>query len=160
MLASFASTKPLKTNLHPLHISTTDIAYNGQDNKFEVICTIFVDDFESALSKEYHTPADLLKPAARAAAEVLVKKYIAGHVIVKPNQSAVNLNYLGYEIKDAAVNVYLESDKTASFKKVDVDISLLHNLYQDQINIVHITVNGNRKSDKLDWPNRKLSQVF
>jgi hypothetical protein len=151
---------PAKPLMHPLHISTTDVTYNAQDNKLEVICTVFVDDFESALSKEYHTQPDLLKPAARAAAEALVKKYIAEHVIIKPNQNAAALNYLGYEIKDAAVNIYLESDKTPAFKKIDVDISLLHNLYQDQINIVHITVNGARKSDKLEWPNRKLSQVF
>lgn len=160
LLGSLGYVGSTKSAKHPLHISTTDVTYNAQDNKLEVICTIFVDDFESALAKEYHAQPDLLKPAARAAAEELIKKYIATHVLLKPNQTAVSLNYLGYEIKDAAVNIYLESAKTPAFKKIDVDISLLHNLYQDQINIVHITVNGVRKSDKLDYPNRKLSQIF
>lgn len=145
---------------HPLHISTTDVSYNAQDGKLEIICTIFYDDLEMAIGKQYNIHPDLVSPAARPAAEALVKKYIAEHVLIKPNQKQVTLNYLGYEIKDAALNIYLESDKTPAFKKIDVDISLLHNLYQDQMNIVHITVNGTRKSDKLDWPNRKLSQVF
>jgi hypothetical protein len=151
---------PAKTAMHPLHISTTDVNYNAKEGKLEVICTIFTDDFETALTKEYHTPVDLIKESAKPAAEALVKKYIASHVLLKPDQNPVNLTYLGYEIKDAALSVYLESDKIPMVKRMDVDISLLHNLYQDQINIVHITVNGIRKSDNLDYPNRKLSQQF
>ena len=160
LLSAIGHAKPVPAAFHPLHISTTDVSYNAQDNKLEVICTIFTDDFETAINKEYHTQADLIKPEAHAAAEVLIKTYITGHVQIKPNQIPANLNYIGYEIKDAAVNVYLESEKVSPFKKIDVDISLLHNLYEDQINIVHITVNGVRKSEKLDWPNRKLEQVF
>jgi hypothetical protein len=155
---------PLKSTrnmaAHPLHISTTDISYNAQDGKLEVICTIFTDDFELALAKQYNAHPDLVKPSAHAEAEALVKKYITEHVLIKPGATGANLNYLGYEIKDAAVNVYLESSKIPAPKKIDVDVSLLHNLYHDQINIVHITVNGVRKSEKLDWPNRKLGQVF
>jgi hypothetical protein len=41
-----------------------------------------------------------------------------------------------------------------------VQVSLLHNLFDDQINIVHITVNGVRKSEKLDYPEKKVEQVF
>jgi len=155
-----APIKPAPVAFHPLHVSTTDVNYNGQDNKLEVICTIFTDDFEAALTKQYNAHPDLVKPAMHGESDALIKKYIADHVLLKPNQMPVNLNYIGYEIKDAAVDVYLESDKVSPFKKIDVDISLLHNLYEDQINIVHITVNGVRKSEKLDWPNRKLEQVF
>jgi hypothetical protein len=160
LLAGLMPLKSEKPVPHPLHISTTDVTYNAQDSKLEVICTLFIDDFEAALAKQYNTHPDLQAPAARTTAEALVKKYITEHVQLKPNQNPVNLNYLGFEIKDGAVNVYLESDKTPTFKRIDADISLLYNLYQDQMNIVHITVKGVRKSEKLDWPNRKLSQTF
>lgn len=145
---------------HPLHVSTSNIEYNASDNQLEVTCTIFTDDFESALAKQYHTKTDLTQPAMHAAMDKLVKSYVNSHVLIKTNNSVVALNYLGYEIEREAVNVYLESNKIAPVKKAVADISLLHNLYDDQINIVHITVNGVRKSDKLEYPSTRVTQSF
>ena len=146
--------------MHPIHVSTTNIEYNKQDNKVEVICTIFTDDFEAALVKQYNRKTDLSKAEMHAAMDLLVKNYIAGHLQIKISPSALPLNYLGFEINKEATDVYFESDVIPAVKKIDVDDSLLHNLFDDQINIVHITVNGIRKSEKLDYPDRKISQTF
>jgi hypothetical protein len=145
---------------HPIHVSTTNIEYNKQDNKLEVICTIFTDDFEAALVKQYHAKTDLSKQAMHAEMDGLIKKYIISRLQIQTGAAPATLNYLGFEINREATDVYLESGKTSAFKKIDVDDSLLHNLFDDQINIVHITVNGIRKSEKLDYPATKVSQVF
>jgi hypothetical protein len=146
---------------HPIHVSTTNIEYNKTDGKLEIICTIYTDDFEAALSKQYHAKTtDLTKPELHTAMEALVKKYVAANLQIKNGDAAANLNYLGFEINHEATDIYLESDKTTRVKKIDVEVSLLHNLFDDQINIVHIIVNGVRKSEKLDFPDKKLEQVF
>ncbi|MDB5087197.1 MAG: hypothetical protein JWR09_1191 [Mucilaginibacter sp.] len=145
---------------HPIHVSTTNISYNNQDNKLEVICTIFTDDFEAALVKQYHTKTDLNKTEMHAAMDALVKKYIISNLQIKTGAAPLNLNYVGFEINKEATDVYFESDKIPAVKKIDVDVSLLHNLFDDQINIVHIMVGGVRKSEKLDYPAKRVSQVF
>lgn len=152
--------KPAEKAFHPIHVSTTNIEYNKKEGKLEVICTIFTDDFEAALEKQYHTKIDLNKDEMHTAMDALVKKYIAGNLQIKTGAVPLRLNFLGFEINKEAVDIYIESDKIPAVKKVDVDVSLMHNLFDDQINIVHITVNGVRKSEKLDYPDRKLSQVF
>lgn len=146
--------------LHPLHVSTSDINYNAQEGKLEVICTIFTDDFESALAKQYQAKTDLIKPDMHAAMDALVKKYLAANLHLKSNGTDAPLNYVGFEVNHEAVNVYLESKKIGLPKKVDANVSLLHNLYQDQINIVHMTVKGVRKSGKVDYPDKAISQSF
>ncbi len=146
--------------MHPIHVSTTNIEYNKQDSKLEIICTIFTDDFEAALVKDYHKKTDLSKADMHAAMDVLVKDYIISHLQIKTSAAAMQLNYVGFEINKEATDVYFESDKIPAFKKIDVNDSLLHDLFDDQINIIHITVNGVRKSEKLDYPDTKLSQVF
>ncbi|WP_460679925.1 DUF6702 family protein [Mucilaginibacter koreensis] len=154
---------PVKFNkpaFHPLHVSTSDISYNNADHQLEVICTIYTDDFETALGRQYKTHTDLTKPEMHKAMDALIKNYIGSHVILKAGTAAVPLNYLGYEIEREAVNVYLESNAISSPKKLIADISLLHNLYDDQINIVHMTVNKVRKSEKLDYPNTRVVQDF
>ncbi|HWZ16565.1 MAG TPA: DUF6702 family protein [Mucilaginibacter sp.] len=145
---------------HPIHVSTTNIEYNGKDNKLEVICTIYTDDFEAALAKQYHTKTDLNKAETHKAMDALIKNYLGSNLQIKTGDAALKLNYLGFEINREATDVYLESDKMPPVKKVGVQVSLLHNLFDDQINIVHITVNGVRKSEKLDFPEKRVEQVF
>src|SRR4051812_37514442 len=97
--------KTADINFHPLHVSTTDISFNAQDNQLEVICTIFTDDFEVALEKQFRTKADLTKPDMHAAMDIFVKKYVYSHLQLKTAATPLALNYIGYEINREAVNV-------------------------------------------------------
>ncbi|MBD1386294.1 hypothetical protein IDJ75_13495 [Mucilaginibacter rigui] len=151
---------PAVTKFHPLHVSTTDVSFNAKDNQLEVICTIFTDDFELALEKQFHSKADLAKPEMHAAMDALVKNYINSHLQLKTTGAALSLSYIGFEISREAVNVYLESGKIATPKKIDAQVTLLQSLYDDQLNIVHMTVNGTRKSTRLDAPNKTVTQTF
>ncbi|AMR32623.1 hypothetical protein A0256_14920 [Mucilaginibacter sp. PAMC 26640] len=160
LLGTLGISKPANNGFHPLHVSTSDISYNAKDGQVEVILTIFTDDFERALEKQFNTKVDLTRPEVHAAMDALVKKYAAGHLQVKTGGAVLSLNYLGYEINKEAVNVYLESPRVGAPKKIDADISLLQNLYDDQLNIVHMTVAGIRKSGKLESPARKITQEF
>ena len=45
-------------------------------------------------------------------------------------------------------------------KKVDIEASLLYNLFDDEMNIVHVVVNGVRKSERVNYPDKKVEQVF
>ncbi|WP_429379963.1 DUF6702 family protein [Mucilaginibacter sp. UYCu711] len=163
ILGFFMLTNILSANKpvpHPLHVSTTDINYNAKEGKLEVTCTIFTDDFEAALAKQNHTKTDLVKADMHAAMDVLVKNYMSANVHIRTTAAALGFNYIGFEVDKEAVNVYFESEKTPTPKRIDAEITLLHNLYTDQMNIVHMTVNGTRKSEKLDYPVKKVTQTF
>ena len=162
LLAGFfsAENNNLSANFHPLHVATTTINYNPQDNQTEITCTIFTDDFEKAIEQQFHTKTDLSKPEMHQAMDVLVNKYISDHLHIKAGNNALNLHYLGFEIEREAVNVYAESAKIAQPKTITADVSLLYNLYDDQSEIVHIIVNGNRKSTKIDYPETRDVQEF
>jgi hypothetical protein len=149
-----------KPTPHPLHVSTTDINYNAKEGKLEVTCTIFTDDFEAALAKQNHTKTDLVKADMHAAMDVLVKNYMSANVHIRTSAAALGFNYIGFEVDKEAVNVYFESEKIPTPKKIAAEITLLHNFYTDQMNIVHMTVNGTRKSEKLDYPDKKVTQTF
>lgn len=147
-------------HFHPIHVSTANIEFNKQDNKLEVICTIFTDDFEAALAKQYHAKTDLNKADMHAAMETLVKNYIELNLHIKTGEQPAKLNFIGFEINRESTDIYFESDVIPAVKKIAVDDSILQNLFDDQINIVHIIVNGVRKSEKLDYPDRRIEQVF
>jgi hypothetical protein len=90
----------------------------------------------------------------------LVKKYIIGHLSLKTNGKTVVLKYLGFEKENEAVYSYFEADNVLLVNKIDVTNSILYDLYDDQISIIHVVVEGNRKSTKLDYPHTQTSFNF
>ncbi|SKB30165.1 DUF6702 family protein [Daejeonella lutea] len=146
--------------LHPLHVSTLEITQNSGSKTTEVVCKIFTDDFEAALAKQYQVKIDLSAPARHASMKDLVKKYILANLQIKSSARISELNYLGFEKEKEFVYVYLESEMVSPPKTIDVQVSFLHNLYKDQINIIHVTIDGKRKSTKLDFPKKTATFNF
>jgi hypothetical protein len=143
-------------SFHPFHVSSTDINYNGKTNTLEVSCRIFTDDFELALAKAYDVKTDLSSEARHKAMDVLVKKYILSNMSFRTPQKVLGLTYLGFEKDNEATIVYLESEPVNGLKKIETTNSVLYDQFDDQSNIMHFSGYGKRKSNKLDYPNRKI----
>ena len=146
---------------HPLFVSVTEMNYNSTDNDLEISCKIFTDDFEKTLSNVYHTKIDLSSPANKKENDKLVTEYIKTHLQVKLNNKAVTLTFLGFEKENDAVWSYFEVDNTTAVpKKIDVVNSILYESYDKQMNLMHVTVAGNRKSTRLNYPDKEVSFQF
>lgn len=142
---------------HPFHVSVTEINHNAADKTLEISCKIFTDDFEKVLAKDYSTKVDLTNPPNKAQMDSLVKKYIFGHLALKVNGKLVSLVYVGFEHESEAVYGYVEVDNVPSVNKIDITNSLMYDMFDDQISIIHMIVNGNRKSTKLNYPEKETS---
>jgi hypothetical protein len=141
-------------------VSVTEIHHNAADKTLEVSCKIFTDDFEKALAQKFRARVDLGRADMHAAMDTLVKKYITEVVRIRPGGKAMNYNYLGFELDQEAAYCYFEVPGVSSLQKLDVSNLILYDLFDDQMNIMHVTVNGKRKSDKLSFPARELSFSF
>ena len=97
-------------------------------------------------------PTDLSAPEKHKAMDELLKKYMAMHLKLKANGKPLAFNYLGFEKDREAVLVYVESLPVKGLKKLEVQNTLMYDLFDDQTNIMHMHYNGNRKSAKLDYP--------
>jgi len=152
----------LKTagEFHPYHVGSVEINYNSKSKTFEITGRFFLDDLENGLSKKYAKPLHFNDEKYKAQLNEALKNYSAEYFRLKADNKFLKVNYVGYEEDSESVNVFLESETLTSPKKVEAAVSFLYNLFDDQINIVHIIVNGNRKSEKLVYPNRYLFQQF
>ena len=124
------------------------------------MCKIFTDDFEKALAQKFRTKVDLGKADMHQAMDSLIKKYLASAVQIKPSGKILQVNYLGYELDKEATYCYFEMANVPSLPKLDVVNTILYDLFDDQMNIIHVTSNGTRKSDKLNYPAKDLSFSF
>lgn len=137
---------------HPFFVSVTEINHNAKTQSVEVSCRIFYDDLERTIEKQYKTPVDIVHPKDKAKMNQMINDYIKKHLVIKADNKALSLSYVGYEIQEDAAWAYFEVKGVSKPKKVDVHDDLLFDEHKEQINMLHVTVAGQRKSTKLDNP--------
>lgn len=145
---------------HPLFVSVTEIHHNAASKALEISCKIFVDDMEETLKKSYKTKVDLSSAQGKEQNNKLIADYISKHLVFVADGKPQKLSYVGYEKESEAVYCYFEVPNLPAVKKLDVTNSILQDYTSEQINIMHVYVNGNRKSYKLDYPNSQASFTF
>ena len=141
------------TAAHPLYISVTEMEYNATEKTLEIACKVFTDDFEKGLAKANEAKVDMYNPKDKALLEKQIADYIRKHLLIKVDGKPLTLEYVGYELEEQSTWSYHQVSKlTAPPKKVEVHSSIFYELYDKQINIVHMSSGGSRKSTKLDYP--------
>jgi hypothetical protein len=140
---------------HPFHVTVTEINHNAADKTLEISCKVFVDDFEKILTQNYKTKVDLINPPDKAKMDSLVKKYVFSHLSLKVNGKPVVMQYVGFENESEAAYSYIEVDNVPVMTKLEITNSLLYDMFDDQISIMHTIEAGNRKSTKLNYPDKE-----
>lgn len=122
---------------------------------------MFTDNLEDALEKAYKKKVDILNPKDRKEAEKMLLDYITKRLKICTNGQSYPLEIIGYEKEEDAIWTYLEIKKDLAPKTIEIENTLLYELLPKQINMVHVMVNGaNRKSSKVDNPDKKISFIF
>ena len=124
-------------------------------NCSKISCKIFTNDFEGALEKSLGYKRWISQNRKiRPAADKLVNDYIVKHLQIKIDGKPATLQFVGSEKEKEteAAWTYFQVINVPSVKKVDVINNLLYESFNNEINLIHITVSGSRKSTKLDYP--------
>lgn len=150
----------LSFSFHPYHVGSVEFNYNQKSKTFQVSGRFFMDDLENAVNKKYGKSLHFQDKKYEKEMNEALKNYAAEYLKLKVNNQFLKINYLGYQEDKEGVDVFLESETVENPKKVETSVSFIYNLFDDQMNIIHIIVNGQRKSEKLNYPERYLYQQF
>ena len=146
--------------VHPYHVGSVEFNYNSKSKTFEITGKFFLDDLENALKEKYGTAVHFNDAKYRTQINDFLKTYFEEYLKLKADNKFLKVNLIGFDEDRESVNIFLESEVVNQPKKIEVAVSVLYNLYDDQMNIIHLIVNGKRQSDKLDYPNRYLYKMF
>ncbi|MXV37401.1 hypothetical protein GO491_01725 [Flavobacteriaceae bacterium Ap0902] len=146
--------------IHPYHVGSVEIKFNGQSQTFQVTAKFFLDDLENAINLKRKNGLFFYQTAQKLAMQKALRQYMKAHLVIKSEDKNIRLNFLGFEEVQESVYIYLESDKTSSPSQVTVGLNALYDLFEDQMNIVHLSVNGERRSHKLNFPDIYFIEKF
>lgn len=145
---------------HPLYITVTEINHNAKDKILEISCKIFTNDLETVLEKQARAKVDLSSVKDKAANDKLVDEYIEKHLRLKVDGKPAGLHWVGSEKESDGTWCYFQVNDVPAVKRIDVVNDLLYEAFNQQINIMHVTVGGERKSTRLDCPEANASFQF
>ncbi|SRR5579871_193230 len=158
LIFSFAQNNGVySSNNHPFYVSVTEINHNAKDKTLEISCKMFTNDFEKALEKVFHTKADLTEPKDKNASDKMIFEYIQKHLQIKVDGKLQPLQFVGSENQAEATWSYFQVNNVPAVKRIDVMNNILYETFESEINIMHVSVMGNRKSLEVTNPNSNAS---
>jgi hypothetical protein len=137
---------------HPLYVSVTEITHNAGDKNLEVSCKIFTDDFEQTLSTLYNKKVDLFNPTNKAETDKQVTEYVRKRLVITLDGKTIPLEFVGFERENDAVWSYFQAAVAVAPKKVVIKNTILYEVHDKEINLMHVSVGGTRKSTRLNYP--------
>lgn len=137
---------------HPYYVSVTEIDYNTPKKELEIACKIFTDDFEQTLKSVYNTKVDLYKPVDKKLLDKQIAGYIGEHLKLNIGGKKTPLSYLGYDIEGEAAWCYFFVPDVQPFTSIQIFNNLLYSYKKEQVNLMHVKINGTRKSTRLSFP--------
>ncbi|MDP3557814.1 MAG: hypothetical protein Q8T03_10600 [Bacteroidota bacterium] len=145
---------------HPFYLGVVDLKYNAKEKMMQGSVKLFTNDFEAALKKKYKKPIDLINTKDNDATAKILFDYLIAQLKFKVNNKSLSFKLIGFEHEADAIWMYIEFDKVDVPKNIEVDNTLLYDYLKDQMNIVHIEVNGAKKSLKVVNPEKTLKFDF
>lgn len=136
-------------SLHPMHVSVTEIEYDENDKALEITMRVFIDDLETTMRKTINQPElDILNPKG-ITVDGMMKDYLARHFKVTLDNKPQTITYLGHEREGDAFIFYIEVAKVKKWKTIQVQNDIITEIFEDQSNLVHVTVRGEVHSLRL-----------
>jgi hypothetical protein len=131
---------------HAYHVSLTEVTYNAETQALEIAVKLFTDDLEGTLEALGAPRLHLDTPQEHQDAPALIARYLDHRLTWTIDGEARTAKYLGKEYEDDATWCYLEISGLGPFWEFSVRNLLLTERFEDQSNLVHVSVGGRTQS--------------
>lgn len=134
------------TTAHKFYVSVTDIEYNEKQKSLQIIAHVFIDDLEKLLKERYKKDLFLLKKGEHPEADAYVQKYFEDKMKISVNGKERTLKYIGKEYDNDELLLYIEVENVEPFDKIEVENTVLTDMFPEQKNIIKVENKGEVKS--------------
>jgi len=145
---------------HKYYLSVSDVVYNKEEQSLQIITRLFFDDLEEVLQERYDESIIVDETKDQKKLDRYIKKYLESKLQIKVNDTVRSLNYLGKEYEDDFVVCYIEVTDIKNVEKLQIENTLLMDVFPEQKNMMHTDVLGKKKSVILIEGNAKAVLNF
>ena len=141
---------------HDIHVSVCDIVEKSEDSSVEVSLRIFYDDLLNAVGL---TIGEEL-PEDYTGSDDLIERFVNKHLSIQLNGKKVLLNYQESISYPPAVWTTFTIKVDDPITEIEVNNTILLDLFDDQVNMVNLRFNGKKKVYSLDKKTQLLNHKY
>jgi hypothetical protein len=145
--------------VHPVHISTTQVALSADARQLVITVRVFTDDLEAGLGRDGKPAA--LRSASPTAVDSVLSAYLLDRVQLAIDGRAVMRPRFDGHVREAETMLCRLSLPTASIPtRLGVVQRVLVDTFDDQTNMVHVQLGAKSRSALLKQGNARADFTF
>jgi len=145
----------IAASAHKYYLSVTDISFNEEENSIQIITRLFYDDVEDVLKERYDSSIVVDATYDQEKLDGYLSKYLSQKLKLTVNAVEQKTTFVGKEFEDDYVVCYVEITNIEAVKSLEIENTLLTDLFPEQKNMVHTKINKKKKSFLLTRENAK-----
>ncbi|WP_366941007.1 DUF6702 family protein [uncultured Polaribacter sp.] len=150
----------LSFTTHKYYLSLTQIKFKEKAQAVQIITSVFMDDIELAVNKEYNLNLQLATKKELPNNNVYFEKYLSDKLSFKINNVAKTFTYIGKEFEGDLVYFYLEIEEIPNVQSISVNSKLLLKNFPEQQNLIKSKVGNKNKSVLLTKSNQEEKLIY
>ncbi|MCM4153808.1 hypothetical protein DHD05_19625 [Arenibacter sp. N53] len=145
------------TVAHKFYLSVTSIEYSDKDKALQITTRVFIDDMDKLLLERFGIKGNLANKDESSLANEYIEKYLNSKFAIEIDSKNVVYNFLGKKYENDILIIYLEIPKINidTVAMVTVQNEVLMDMFEEQKNVVHFKLKGQKKSFVLIRENNK-----
>ncbi len=145
-LLLFVNLQPDEARLHDYYVGITELTYNTEKQRVEIIARLFFDDLENVLKERYSSELSLEPANPSKDIDAYIELYFSKKLKISIDGKEKSMDYLGYKFEQDRINIFLKIENIPELTEVKIQNLLLTDLFEDQQNIVHGFKNKQKRS--------------
>jgi len=133
-------------SVHRFYAAIYQINFVPQKKMVQITTRIFIDDLNEALKSKYHKRTFIGTEKETPDDVILMKKYLSEKFKLTVNGKPKVMNYLSNELENNVVICYLNIKEIPKVTSLEIENSILTEVYSEQQNIIQFNNNGKKQS--------------
>jgi hypothetical protein len=138
LLSSFAT--------HKFYVGMFQLEYVPKKKELQITTRVFINDLNDALEKKYHKTTYLGEPTESKYDDELMKKYFSEKFKIQINGEPKSYVLLSKEVENNVLVCYFKIKDVPKINSLEVENSILTELFSEQQNIIQFDNNGKKQS--------------
>jgi len=136
---------------HKFYLSVSEVTYSEDDHKIRLLTRLFIDDLDEVLMARYDIDSKLTTEFEHEMADFYLAKYLHSKLLLKINNQVIELKLLGKKVDNDQLVFFFEApyNDIEQLSSIFIQNELLMDRFEDQQNIVHYKIKGQKKSSML-----------
>ena len=131
---------------HKFYVGMFQIEFVAPKKELQITTRLFINDINDALEKKYHKKTFLAEKNETKEDVVLLQKYFSEKFKIHVNNQPKNYTFLSKEVENNVLICYFKIKDIPKIYSLEIENSILTELFSEQQNIIQFNNNGKKSS--------------